>query len=117
MGAILIVEDEPDIRESLQEFFEYEGYAVATASDGAVALARLAAGELPCLVILDLIMPYVNGNEVYARMQSDPRLAGVPVIVSTSDPSRAPSGVLIMRKPIDLERLLGAVRQHCAQTA
>ena len=46
-------------------------------------------------------------------MQLDPRLATVPVIVSTSDPSRAPSGVLIMKKPIDLDRLLGAIRQHC----
>jgi CheY-like chemotaxis protein len=58
-------------------------------------------------------MPVLTGNEVFAQMQLDPRLATVPVIVSTSDPSRAPSGVLIMKKPIDLDRLLGAIRQHC----
>ena len=114
MPPILIVEDERDLRESLQEYFEDQGYEVATAANGAEALDALAGGEhLPCLVILDLVMPMVSGNEVYDVMQKDPRLSSVPVIVSTSDPSRAPNGVLIMRKPIDLRRLLGAVQQHC----
>lgn len=115
--SILIIDDDADIRDSLRELFEDEGYAVATAQDGAEALAQLHAGEPPCVVILDLLMPGVSGNEVYAAMQSDPRLARVPVIVSTSDPSRAPSGVLIMRKPINLSGLLGAVRQYCAAAA
>lgn len=112
---VMIVDDEPDIRESLQEFFEDEGFAVSTAANGAEALELLEKGPLPCVVILDLMMPILDGNEVYARMQRDPRLSSVPVIVSTSDPSRAPSGVLIMRKPIDLNRLLGTVRHHCIQ--
>jgi CheY-like chemotaxis protein len=111
---VLIVDDEPDIRDSLQEFFEDEGYAVSTASNGAEALSRLENEELPCVVILDLLMPLVTGNEVYRRMQSDPRLSRVPVVFSTSDPSRAPAGVLTLKKPVDLRRLLGAVRQHCA---
>jgi hypothetical protein len=50
---------------------------------------------------------------VYERMQSDPRFAKVPVLVSTSDPTRAPTGALVMKKPIDLDRLLSAVRSHC----
>jgi CheY-like chemotaxis protein len=111
---ILIVDDERDIRETLQEFFEEEGYGVSTAANGAEALELLERGELPCVVILDLLMPFVSGNEVYERMQNDPRLSRVPVVVSTSDPSRAPSGVLIMKKPVDLQRLLGAVEQHCS---
>jgi CheY-like chemotaxis protein len=98
----------------LQEFFEDAGYVVSTAADGAEALARLGTHELPCVVILDLIMPVVSGNEVYDTMQADRRLSSVPVIVSTSDPSRAPSGVLIMKKPIDPKRLLQAVQQHCS---
>ena len=64
-------------------------------------------------MILDLILPLVTGNEVYEKMQSDPRLAKIPVVVSTSDPSRAPSGVPIVKKPIDLDRLLGAIERHC----
>jgi CheY-like chemotaxis protein len=112
---VLIVDDEADIRDTLKELFEDEGYDVATAANGAEALRLLAGPTLPSVIVLDLIMPVLTGNEVFARMQLDPRLASVPVIVSTSDPSRAPSGVLIMKKPIDLDRLLGAIRQHCGE--
>lgn len=111
--SILIVDDDADIRDSLQDFFEDAGYAVATAADGAEALDRLGNDQPPCVVILDLMMPLVSGNQVYATMQEDPRLSKVPVIISTSDPSRAPRGVPIMKKPIDLGRLLSAVREHC----
>ncbi len=110
---ILIVDDEPDIRDSLAEFFQDEGYAVVTAPDGAAALEALATGQLPCVVILDLLMPILDGNEMYERMRSDPRYCAVPVIISTSDPRRAPSGVLTMKKPVSLMRLLSAVRQYC----
>lgn len=113
MGRILIVDDETGIRESLEEYFQDEGFDVVTAKDGAEALVKLAAAELPDVVVLDLLMPKVDGTQVYAHMQQDPRLAAVPVIVSTSDPARAPSGVLLMKKPINLERLLAAVRQYC----
>jgi CheY-like chemotaxis protein len=114
---VMIVDDEPDIRDSLQEFFEDEGFTVSTAANGAIALDLLQRESLPCVVILDLMMPILSGNDVYAHMQSDPRLSAVPVVVSTSDPSRAPSGVLIMRKPIDLNRLLGTVRHYCPPRA
>jgi CheY-like chemotaxis protein len=114
---ILIVDDEQDIRESLEEFFQDEGYEVATAANGADALKRLSQQELPCAVILDLLMPVLNGIELYAKMQSDPRLAKIPVIISTSDPSRAPSGVLVMKKPLNLSRLLGTVRQYSENNA
>jgi CheY-like chemotaxis protein len=110
---VLIVEDERDLLDSLQEFFEDEGFTVQTATNGAEALSLLDADELPSVVLLDLMMPVLDGNELYARMRAEPRLAGIPVIVSTSDPSRAPSGVLIMKKPVNLSSLLGAVQSHC----
>lgn len=113
MNRVLIVEDERDLLDSLQEFFEDEGFHVQTASNGAEALSLLDSDELPAVVLLDLMMPVVDGNELYARMRAEPRLAGIPVIVSTSDPSRAPSGVLIMKKPVNLGSLLGAVQSHC----
>jgi CheY-like chemotaxis protein len=112
--TVLIVDDEPDIRDTLRELFEDEGYSVTTAGNGAEGL-RLLEAALPCIIVLDLIMPVMTGNEMYARMQADPRLAKIPVIVSTSDPSRAPNGVLIMKKPVDLDRLLGAIKQHCGE--
>jgi two-component system, sensor histidine kinase and response regulator len=108
---ILIVDDEQDLLDSLAEFFQDEGYAVATARNGVEALAHLDHDPLPSVVILDLLMPLMSGTDVYERMQKDPRLVKLPVIVSTSDPSRAPSGVLIMKKPVNLGRLLSAVRQ------
>jgi two-component system, sensor histidine kinase and response regulator len=112
MNKLLIVDDEPDLLDSLAEFFADEGYAVQTARHGAEALERLGEPELPALVILDLLMPGISGIELYDTMQRDPRLCKIPVIVSTSDPSRAPSGVLIMKKPVNLARLLDVVRQH-----
>jgi CheY-like chemotaxis protein len=113
MSKILIVDDEPDIVDSLAEFFTDAGFAVITAADGAQALERLAENGEICVVILDLIMPVVDGNKVYDQMRADPKLQSVPVIVQTSDPSRAPSGPPVFGKPVNLTRLLSAVRQYC----
>ena len=113
MKRVMIVDDEIDIRESLQDFFEDKGYVVDAASNGSEALARLSGSDLPCVVILDLLMPVLDGIMTYAAMQQDARLARLPVIISTSDPGRAPHGVLIMKKPINLQRLLTVVQQHC----
>jgi CheY-like chemotaxis protein len=112
VSKILIVDDEPDICDSLAEFFADEGFSVVTATDGAQALEKLSDGEV-CVVILDLIMPVVDGAQVYHRMRADPKLQSVPVIVQTSDPSRAPSGPPVFGKPVDLKRLLSTVRQYC----
>lgn len=113
--AILIVDDEQDIRETLEEFLSDEGFSVRSASDGAAALRLLEEPELPCVVILDLIMPVVDGNEVIDEMKKSQRLAGVPVIITTSDPSRAPQGVPLMKKPVSLTGLLSAIEQFCAR--
>jgi len=107
--TVLVVDDEPDIRDSLRDALEDEGYEVAVARNGREALEALPALPRPVGIILDIIMPVMSGVEFYTAMQADPRFAGTPVLVSTSDPSRAPSGVLIMKKPIDLDRLLNAV--------
>jgi CheY-like chemotaxis protein len=113
MTRVLIVDDEPEFRDSLQDLLEDKGYQVDSASNGEEALELLRASELPCVVVLDLVMPVLDGIAVFGQMQQDPRLASVPVIVSTSDPTHAPSGVLIMKKPINLRRLLAAIEQHC----
>jgi len=107
--TILVVDDEKDIRELLSECLLDEGYAVSQVSNGAEALAMVPLLPRPCVVILDLIMPVMSGNEVHAALQADPALRDIPIIVSTSDPSRAPGGVPIMRKPLNLDRLLAMV--------
>jgi two-component system, sensor histidine kinase and response regulator len=108
-GTVLVVDDEPDIRESLRDALEDEGYSVVTAGNGREALEILSAIERPCALILDIIMPMMSGAEVWETMRGDAELASIPVIVSTSDPTRAPDGAPIMRKPIDLDRLLTMV--------
>ena len=106
---ILIVDDEVDLLESLSEAFADEGYQVETAVNGKIALDKLPSMGRPCVMILDLLMPVMTGNELYARMKADPRFSDIPVIVSTSDPSRSPSGVPVMKKPVNLDLMFEAV--------
>jgi CheY-like chemotaxis protein len=113
--AILIVDDETDIRETLEDFLTDEGFSVRSAADGAAALRVLEERELPCVVILDLIMPVVDGNEVIEAMKKDERLCNLPVIITTSDPDRAPRGIALMRKPVSLQSLLAAVEPLCVR--
>jgi two-component system response regulator MprA len=110
--TIVVVDDEETICETLKDVFEEEGYAVEVAMNGVEALELLRGmPEKPGLVILDLLMPRLDGNAVYAAMKADPALRDIPVVISTSDPSRAPSGVLIMKKPVDLDVLLDTIRK------
>jgi CheY-like chemotaxis protein len=111
---VVVVDDEPGACETLQDVFEDEGYTVHTATDGAQALALLRSlPHPPCVVLLDLLMPVMDGNAVYREMQADSKLRGVAVVVTTSDPSIAPSGVLIMRKPTNLQILISTVHRCC----
>jgi CheY-like chemotaxis protein len=112
--TIVIVDDEPGAAETLREVFEDEGYAVETSHDGRDGLALLnALAQRPCLVILDLVMPVLDGVAMYAAMKADPSLADISVMITTSDPSLAPSGVLIMKKPLNLGILIDNVRKCC----
>ena len=106
---LLIVDDEADIRDALAEFFEDKGYEVAVAANGADAWDLLVGEALPHVVVLDLTMPVLDGVALYGRMRADPRLGSVRVIIATSDPARAPSGVPTLTKPIDLDRLAALV--------
>ena len=112
-NTIVVVDDEETICETLKDVLEDEGYAVEVAGDGVEALALLRTLPVtPRMIILDLLMPRMDGNAVLSTIRADPSLADIPVVISTSDPSRAPSGVLIMRKPVDLDMLLDTVRKQ-----
>jgi len=114
---VLVVDDDPDIRETLVEVFLDEGYQVDAAVDGVQAMVFLRAAAAPCVVILDLLMPNMSGTDVYGLMQSDDALCRIPVVISTSDPTRAPSGSTVMGKPVDLERMVDLVRRLCSAAA
>jgi CheY-like chemotaxis protein len=113
--TVLIVEDEEDLRELMQTALESRGYAVVTAEEGGEALLKLEHLERPCLVLLDLLMPGMNGWEFYTKMRERPSLEGIPVIVHSSASDRAPAGVTqVIQKPITFDRLLAVVSKYCA---
>ena len=109
--TLLIVDDENDIRESLRDALAEEGYITLVATNGREALQLLPTLDRPCAVILDIIMPLMGGTEVYAAMQQDPALADIPILISTSDPLRAPDRVPVLKKPVNLDRLLTMVAE------
>lgn len=115
--SVLVVDDDRDICEVVQTVLELEGYAVVTAGDGAEALACLRAGVRPCLIILDLMMPNMNGMQFREQQQQDPELRAIPVVVLSGDGragmKAATLGVEGLRKPVELDVLLEAVRRSC----
>ena len=103
---VLVVDDDPDIRESLCTLLEGEGYATISAENGAEAVAQMQAHE-PCFVILDLMMPVMDGWEVRTRMQEHKELARIPVCVVTATPEWAPlDSTCVLTKPVDIAELL-----------
>lgn len=109
---VLIVEDLEEILETLQETFLDEGWEVSTATTGTRAMELLGCEFAPPdAMVLDLGLPDVSGNEIYARLQADPRLATIPVVVATAEPGQAPEGALVVRKPYDAQRLINLVSQ------
>ena len=114
--TVLIVEDEKELREMLREALELNGYAVVTAAEGQAALEAIEAIEHLCLVLLDLLMPGMNGWDFYKEMRARAKYAKVPVIVHSSAPAGAPQGATrVLAKPVELTRLLEVVREYCAQ--
>jgi CheY-like chemotaxis protein len=112
--TVLIVEDEVELRELMQVALERKGYEVIAVSDGRAALDAIPSIERLCLVLLDLLMPGMNGWEFVAQARTQPQLAEVPIIVHSSATNEAPAGATaVLRKPIKLERLLSVVGQYC----
>ena len=115
--SILIVEDDADIRESLHDVLEVEGYEVFAVANGQEALDRLKILPTPCLVLLDLMMPVMNGWEFLEAKQGDLKIAPIPVVIVSAviDQAKAKSKAAagFIKKPIELNTLLEVVRQYC----
>jgi CheY-like chemotaxis protein len=116
-SLVLVVDDDLDIRETLRDVAEAEGFAVATASDGREAMERLQRGPAPHLVLLDLMMPVMSGWEVLRAMRSDRALSSVPVVVISAVGSKMDlfGASAFLCKPIDLDILLATLHQHCGE--
>jgi CheY-like chemotaxis protein len=114
--TVLVVEDEQDLREMMRDALELNGYTVVTAEHGKDALAKLSGIENLCLVILDLLMPVMNGWDFLVNLRQHTGLALVPVVVHTSAAGQAPAGATrVLQKPLRFEGLLSVVREYCAQ--
>ena len=118
---ILIVDDEPMIRDSLVEFLEDHGYEAVGAADGRDALDKLKRDpEQPCLILLDLMMPYMDGRSFREEQLANPGLSAIPVIVFSAyqDVAKTASEMHAaghLAKPLKLADLLRMVQSHCAR--
>ena len=113
---VLIVEDDEDLREMMAQLLTLEGYDAATVSNGREALEYLHKATTPNVILLDLMMPVMDGWEFRRQLEADPELAPVPVIVlSALDQVRASNihAAAYLKKPLDFDRLLALVRTYC----
>lgn len=123
-GNVLIVEDDPEVREMLRQLLATAGFYAVVAQDGLEALhllrtIRHRAPDAPCLVLLDLAMPRLGGNEFRRAQLGDPTVANVPVAVMSGatdlEPRAAAMGaVAALPKPLDVDLLVDVVRRYCA---
>lgn len=118
---VLVVEDDADTREVVRDVLHDDGFEVVTAANGADGLAHLRLGRRPCAVVLDLMLPEVDGREVLEAMANDPELSDVPVVVITANVhmlTREYTNVRrIFRKPFPFLGLVKEVKQACGGKA
>ncbi len=115
MPRVLVVDDDEALRDAVAEAIEMAGYEVEQAENGRDALDRMRVTS-PCIVLLDLMMPVMDGWEVVSEMAKDPKLALVPVcIVSAQDRLTPPKHARLLKKPVTVASLLQAVEAYCGK--
>lgn len=117
---VLVVEDHDDTREMVELFLRQDGYVVCTAANGAEALERVAT-DTPCLILLDVTMPVMDGPTFARRLHAspDPQLASTPIVLLTAVPNAAQvqrdTGALaVIQKPVSFESIAALVARHCS---
>lgn len=116
--TVLIVEDDADIRNDLAAILEDEGYSVMRAAHGAEALDHLNSSKHPNAILLDLMMPVMDGWQLRGELLKDPALARIPIIVlsGVADPRRETTllgAAGYVNKPLKLAHLLNLLAEHC----
>jgi len=114
---LMIVDDDEDIRESLVDLLQTEGYDALGVASGATALSQLTWEQfVPDVIVLDLWMPQMGGAQLRTVLQQHPRWSRIPIILCTGDlvPDDVRTTVFgVLQKPFDLERLFSMVKQAC----
>jgi len=116
--TVFVVEDDVDTRDMVRRFLELEGFPVEVASNGKQALERLSAGVTPCVILLDLMMPIMDGWQFRRQQVQDQALADIPVIIVSAagrDRIAEVQANDYLSKPVDLEQLLERITRYCAQ--
>ena len=122
LHRILVVEDDQDIRETLVEVLTDLGFAVASAADGLEALAQLREPEDAwCMVLLDLMMPHMDGREFRVEQLRDPALARIPVVIvsAVADVTTVANELGVdahVTKPVTVTKLVEAVERYCPRS-
>jgi CheY-like chemotaxis protein len=114
--TVLIVDDDNVARTDLIQILQLEGFKGVGFANGAEALDYLNKSEEPCLIVLDIRMPVMDGPAFRAALLRDPRLAAIPVVIITAYDPTAASGLSVLRvfrKPLDVAALVRVVRQNC----
>ncbi len=117
LKSILIVDDDVDVREMLSQFFSIEGYTVATARNGQDALEQLRKGQQADLILLDLMMPVMDGWQFRVEQQRDPNLASIPVVVLSAVYNARERAAMLgavdyMQKPVEFDKLIETAERH-----
>jgi CheY-like chemotaxis protein len=117
-ARILIVEDDRDTRDALLQVLNLEGYEAVGASDGKEALIVLRTSAPPQLILLDLMMPVMDGWQFREEQLQDPQLADIPVLVVSAHANVSATASALrtagyLKKPLDIEQLLERVARHC----
>ncbi|HVZ85538.1 MAG TPA: response regulator [Polyangia bacterium] len=110
---ILLVDDDSDLRQCLVDLLQDEGYVTRTAGSGREAMSLLEGGTPPRLILLDLMMPDLNGWQFYELQQQNQRLARIPVLVVTASRSLGPNlpGTDVLLKPFSIDDVLNKVER------
>jgi CheY-like chemotaxis protein len=117
---VMIVEDDEATLEALSSLLVQFGYHTIVAQNGREALQKLreATAGLPCIIILDLLMPEMDGWQFRTEQQADPALRDIPVVIVTADlrggrRAKAAGAVAFIPKPVEVDKLMGSVREFC----
>ena len=117
-APVLVVEDDAEVRDAMVKLLENEGYRAIGAANGQEAFALIRAGTRPCLILLDLGMPVMDGREFRATQLKDKKLAIIPVVVFSARPdaeeiATSISAVAALRKPVRFDHLRRLLEEHC----